>query len=182
MVATDNDHAGCLTTRKSTSGIYIFHGKIFLRSSSTTQGSVTLSSGESEFHAIVKGASVVLGARAMAKDLGYILDASHLTCDATAELGVSKRSGVGQIRHLHTPLLWVQERVRAKELLVYKVPGKENVADMGTKYLPGIEIASWMQYLNFEFRKGLGDMKQAVIHSVLCGTLIANCGKLRNFI
>ena len=176
-VATDSDHAGCLTTRKSTSGIFLFHGKNLIRSSSTTQGSVTLSSGESEFHALVKGASVVLGARAMAKDLGHSLDASHLSCDATAGLGISKRTGVGRIRHLHTPLLWVQERIRNKELLISKAPGKENVVDMGTKYLPGTETAHWMQYLNFEFRRGVGDMKQVVIHSVLCGSLIANCGR-----
>ena len=72
--------------------------------------------------------------------------------------------------------LWVQERIRNKELVCIKVPGKENVADMGTKYLPGIEIAHWMKYLNFEFRQGLGDMKQAVIHSLVSGSLIANYG------
>ena len=42
-VFSDSDHAGCLKTRKSTSGVYIFHGRRLVRSSSTTQGVISLS-------------------------------------------------------------------------------------------------------------------------------------------
>ena len=39
------------------------------------------------------------------------------------------------MRHLHTQVLWVQEAVARRELTIVKVPGVENLADMGTKHL-----------------------------------------------
>ena len=71
----------------------------------------------------MKGASVLLGEQEMARDLGYYLDAPILDTDSTAAIGISKRRGVGRVRHLHTPLLWIQGRVKRKELRVYKVEG-----------------------------------------------------------
>eukprot|EP00959_Pyramimonas_sp_CCMP1952_P452071 9464987-Pyramimonas_sp.AAC.1 len=46
-VFTDSDHAGCLKTRKSTSCTMTFYGKHMVRATSTTQGVIALSSGES---------------------------------------------------------------------------------------------------------------------------------------
>ena len=70
VVFTDADHAGCLKTRKSTSSSKLFYGSHMLRSTSTTQGVIALSSGESEFCALVKGTSAGLGAVSMLKHLG----------------------------------------------------------------------------------------------------------------
>ena len=50
-------------------------------------------------------------------------------------MGIFHRRGIGRIRHLHTPLLWVQQKRAAKEIDVKKTPGKENPADMCTKHL-----------------------------------------------
>ena len=57
VVITDSDHARCLKTRKSTSSSTLFYGSRMLRSTSTTQGVIALSSAESEFYALVKGTS-----------------------------------------------------------------------------------------------------------------------------
>ena len=67
---TDSDHAGCLKTRKSTSSSKLFYGSHMLRSTSTTQGVIVLSSGESEFYSPVKGTSAGLGAASMLRDSG----------------------------------------------------------------------------------------------------------------
>ena len=61
----DTDHAGCLKTRKSTNGGALMIGKHCIRSWSTTQSVIALSSGEAEYYGVVKGASVLLGAIAM---------------------------------------------------------------------------------------------------------------------
>eukprot|EP00972_Heterocapsa_arctica_P103210 15210078-Heterocapsa_arctica.AAC.1 len=53
----DTDYAGCLETRKSTSGGVLMHGSHCIRSWSTTQSVIALSSGEAELYGIVKGAS-----------------------------------------------------------------------------------------------------------------------------
>ena len=59
VVCTDSDHAGCLRTRKSTSSTKLFYGAHLLRSTRTTQAVISLSSGESEFYALVKGTAAV---------------------------------------------------------------------------------------------------------------------------
>ena len=51
----DSDHAGCVRTRKSTTGLAAFYGKHMFKAASTTQTLIALSSGESEFYAIVRG-------------------------------------------------------------------------------------------------------------------------------
>ena len=39
------------------------------------------------------------------------------------------------MRHLHVSTLWLQEAVHARRLRLQKQPGKDNVADLGTKHL-----------------------------------------------
>ena len=110
-VWSDSDHAGCVRTRKSTSCSALMAGRHLLRFSSTTQTVISLSSGESEFYGLVKSGSMALGAVAMAKDLGAVL-ATRVRYDATAGAGIANRRGVGRVRHLHTPTLWIQRHVQ----------------------------------------------------------------------
>ena len=66
----DTDFAGCLKTRKSTSGGIVMLNGHTVKSWSVTQDVIALSSGEAEFYAMVKAASQSLGMRAMMQDLG----------------------------------------------------------------------------------------------------------------
>ena len=52
----DTDHAGCLRTRKSTSGGVLKLGSHVIRTWSHTQSVIALSSGEAEYYGMVKGA------------------------------------------------------------------------------------------------------------------------------
>ena len=49
------------------------------------------------------------------------------------------------MRHLHTQVLWVQEAVAQRELLIVKVSGTENCADLGTKHLAQKEMHECMR-------------------------------------
>ena len=60
-VYTDTDWAGCPRTRKSTSGGCVMLGRHTVKTWSSTQTSVALSSGEAEFNGVVRGAGVGLG-------------------------------------------------------------------------------------------------------------------------
>ena len=102
--------------------------------------------------ALVKGASVGCGAKAMAKDVGREVDIS-LDTNASAAKGIACRRGVGKVRHLHTPLLWVQQKVD-EGLVVRKIGGKDNIADMGTKYLSGPDIQRYMKECGFSMKEG----------------------------
>ena len=60
-VYVDTDYAGCRKTRKSTSGGVATLGSHTIKSWSTTQAVIALSSGEAEFYGIVKGHPSVWG-------------------------------------------------------------------------------------------------------------------------
>ena len=124
-----------------------------LRLSATTQTVQALSTGESEFYGLVKGGSIVIGAVAMAKDLGANLKA-RLRYDATAGAGIASRRGVGKVRHLHTPCLWLQKHVQDKRIELMKVDGLKNVADVGTKHLDARSLWKCVNGMGVEVREG----------------------------
>ena len=64
-VWTDTDYAGCQDTRKSTSGGVVLLGKHAVKTWSSTQANIALSSGEAEYNGLVKGASIAMGIRSM---------------------------------------------------------------------------------------------------------------------
>ena len=112
----------------------VFRGTHLLKSWSTNQQIVALSSGEAELYAQVKGAAQTLGMISMAADFG-----EHVTgtvySDSSAALGIVTRSGLGKVRHIRVQYLWLQERVAQSDLMVRKVAGEANPADLLTKGL-----------------------------------------------
>ena len=90
QVYTDTDWAGCIKTRKSTQGGAIMISGSCVKTWSSTQSLVSLSSAESEYYGIVKGSSVGLGVQAMLRDLGFELGLEVLT-DASAAQGIASR-------------------------------------------------------------------------------------------
>ena len=149
-VYSDSDHAGCLRTRKSTSCTMAFFGKHLIRSTSTTQAVISLSSAESEFYAAVKSASIGLGTVSLLRDMGIQLQKPvHLHIDATAGLGIASRRGAGRIRHISTPTLWLQCAVQEGKVRLSKCPGKTNPADLGTKHVERSIIDTTLKMMNF---------------------------------
>ena len=71
----------------------------------------------------------------MARDLGLELSIQVLT-DASTAIGIVRRRGLGRILHLDVVDLWVQEKLRQKELTIEKIAGADNIADALTKSLP----------------------------------------------
>ena len=74
IVEGDSDHAGCVRTRKSTSGGVIRWGTHVLKWWSKTQPTLALSSGEAELAAIVRSTSEGLGMQAMMEEFGLKVD------------------------------------------------------------------------------------------------------------
>ena len=132
-VYTDTDWAGCPRTRKSTSGGCVMMGRHAVKSWSSTQSSVALSSGEAEFNGVVRGAGIGLGCRSLMQDLGIDLPVRIWT-DSSAAIGICTRQGLGKLRHLDTHTLWVQQAVRTGTVDLRKVLGEVNPADLFTKH------------------------------------------------
>ena len=135
-IYSDTDWSGCIRTRKSTSGGCLMIGKHLVKSWSSTQGPISLSSGEAEFYGVVKASGVALGYQALLRDLGVQLPLRVWT-DSSATMGICSRQGLGKLRHVDTRSLWVQQRVRDGSLELRKVRGEVNPADLFTKHLPG---------------------------------------------
>ena len=129
-------------------------GQHCLRTWSSTQPSVTLSSGEAEYYGLVKAAGAGLGHQSLMADLGVNLPVTAWT-DSSAALGIASRSGLGKLRHLETHTLWLQEKVRTKAITVKKVWGEANPADLFTKHLPSKEkLHQLVGLFGCEYRSG----------------------------
>jgi hypothetical protein len=138
-VYTDSDFAGCVASRLSTSGGAVLLGGHLLKHWASTQKKITLSSGEAELGAVVRGFSEALGLQSVARDLGVEL-VPEVHADSSAAIGICRRSGIGKVRHLAVAQLWVQDLVRSQACRLFKVLGTENPADLLTKPLSRPEI------------------------------------------
>ena len=69
--------------------------------------------------------------KTMMIDFGVHMD-PYLHVDASAAIGIAQRKGLGKLRHLDTQSLWIQDAVRSKQVVLEKVAGAENPADLMT--------------------------------------------------
>ena len=129
----DTDHAGCLETRKSTSGGVVMHGNHCIKTWSTTQPVIALSSGEAEYYGMVKGAGNAIGIVGVFQDMG-IQETVTLYTDSSAAKGISSRRGLGKVRHIELNQLWLQDQVARGKVDVRKIRGEDNISDSLTKH------------------------------------------------
>ena len=149
-----------------------FFGKHLLKSASTTQAVVSLSSVESEFYAAVKAAAAGIGCVSMMRDLGVILQQQgvevrakwlgdgvdspslEIELDATAVLAIAMRRGAGRIRHIATPTLWLQRLLINGDIKMTRVGGNDKCADLGTKLLDCQTMNRHLKFCGMRFAKG----------------------------
>ena len=129
---------------------------------SKTQPTIALSSGEAELVGIGQGIAQALGLQSLARDMNWELKL-RVHSDATAAIGITKRRGLGKVRHLHTSDLWVQERVRNGDVELLKVLGTENPADLFTKYLDATAMDAALKKMGVVFMTGRPDCAPAAM-------------------
>ena len=127
-----------------------------IKSWAKSQSTIALSSAESELYACVKGTSEGLGMISSLKDFGISMR-GEVRSDASAALGVIARNGLGKLRHIDTNYLWIQQINAEKKVAFGKVDGKQNTADMMTKYLAKENSENHCARLRLEFREGRHD-------------------------
>ena len=141
VIQVDSDHAGDAVTRKSTTGMIAYFGQHVLKHASNVQSTIALSTGESEYYALVKGGSTGLGLQSLLADYGLNCSVT-IESDSSAAKGTVNRVGLGKARHIQTRFLWLwlQEWVAESHLKVQHVPGKLNRSDVLTKSVPGVQM------------------------------------------
>ena len=118
-----------------------------------TQPTIALSSGEAELGGICAGTAQAMGLQSLAADMNWPLKIC-VHSDATAAIGISKRRGLGKVRHLHTSDLWIQDKVKKEEIQIVKIPGSDNPADAFTKYLDQTVMNKALETMNLHFLEG----------------------------
>ena len=130
----DSDWAGDRKDAKSTSGGVLQWAGHTLKTWSSSQSTIALSSGEAELYALTKCAAQTVGMISIARDFGILLN-GLVTTDSTAAMGIVHREGLGRTRHIQCQYLWLQEKTKDKSIIMEKVSTKENPADLMTKHL-----------------------------------------------
>ena len=105
-----------------------------LKTWSSTQTTIALSSAEAELYALTKGAAQGLGMMALLPDFGVAVSVTAHT-DASAAIGIVRGAGLGKLRHLNVRYLWVQDQAQCESFGLKNVAGADNPVDFVTKYL-----------------------------------------------
>ena len=153
-VFSDSDWGGNVKDRKSTSGGVWMMGRHCIKTWSSSQGAVALSSAEAEFYGMVEAVTRAKGLGSLARDLGFsnISSVVQLGTDSSAAKSFVCRRGLGKMRHLDIRDLWLQKEVADGKLEVSKVLGIENPADLMTKILGIKDIRDRLGRMNIRIR------------------------------
>ena len=145
-IVTDSDHAGNKNDRKSTSSMQVFIDGNLIDSKVRSQKAIALSSGESEFMALVAGCSEGMLVRHLWNQITGGARKMRARSDSSAGRGMTQRQGIGRVRHLDASMLWIQQKEREKVLSVAPIPTDLNSADIGAKNLPKKRLRG-LQYM-----------------------------------
>ena len=111
-------------------------GTVVESGSHTQQGTPAASSGEAEIRALNECAKTSVFVKNLAEtDFGMSIDTPRIWCDSSAALQAARKMGVGKMRHIDIAHLYVQELVKTKRVIIGKVKGETNPADVMTKHL-----------------------------------------------
>ena len=132
---TDADWSGSKTRRSTSAAVHAING-VIVHTTSRMQKTVSLSSAESELHAIVAGACDGICLR---YSLEFLTNqqAQHVCwMDSSATRQIACKRGSGKLRHVSGRLLWVKDKV-AEGIMEVKAGWNHhhNLADVGTKPL-----------------------------------------------
>lgn len=117
-IVTDADYAGNKDDRKSAKSFQVFLDGNLMESRVRGQKSVSLSSTESEFVAMVGGCSDGLLVRHLWMQLVKEEIDLGARSDNSAARAMVQRQGIGRVRHLDASLLWIQQKEKDKILSV----------------------------------------------------------------
>ena len=124
-----------------------------IKSWSSTQKSISLSSAEAELVAVVKISAEALGMQQLMGEWNINLKCC-VFADSSAALGIVNRKGNGKMRHVKIGMLWIQEKREAGEIEFEKVAGAINPGDLMTKYLTLKMIEAHLGIMNLVFSEG----------------------------
>ncbi|GJW01353.1 retrovirus-related pol polyprotein from transposon TNT 1-94 [Tanacetum coccineum] len=134
---SDSDHAGCLDSRKSTSGgIQFLGGDKLVSWSSKKQDCTSMSIAEAEYVSLSACCAQVLWLRTQLTDYGFHFDKIPMYCDSKAAIAIS----CNPVQHSHTKHIdvryhFIKEQVENGIVELFFVGTEYQLADLFTKAL-----------------------------------------------
>nr|GEW64887.1 ribonuclease H-like domain-containing protein [Tanacetum cinerariifolium] len=135
---SDADWAGCPTTRRSTSGYYVFLGNNLLFMSAKRQPTLSRSSAEAEYHGVANAVAETCWLRNLLRELHTPLSfATLIYYDNVSAVYLSSNPVQHQCtKHIEIDIYFVRDLVVVGQVRVLHVPSRYQFADIFTKELP----------------------------------------------
>ncbi|GJX25931.1 retrovirus-related pol polyprotein from transposon TNT 1-94 [Tanacetum coccineum] len=134
----DSNHAGCLDSRKSTSGgIQFLGGDKLVSWSSKKQDCTSVSSAEAEYVSLSACCAQVLWLRTQLTDYGFHFDKIPMHCDSKAAIAISCNPVQhSRTKHIDVRYHFIKEQVEKGIVELFFVGTEYQLADLFTKALP----------------------------------------------
>nr|GFC52579.1 retrovirus-related Pol polyprotein from transposon TNT 1-94 [Tanacetum cinerariifolium] len=141
----DSDHAGCLDSRKSTSGgIQFLGGDKLVSWSSKKQDCTSMSYAEAEYVSLSACCAQVIWMRTQLTDYGFHFDKIPMYCDSKAAIAISCNPiQHSRTKHIDVRYHFVKEKVEKGIVELFFVETEYQLADLFTKAL----LVERFQYL-----------------------------------
>nr|GEX19495.1 ribonuclease H-like domain-containing protein [Tanacetum cinerariifolium] len=133
----DADYAGCIDTRKSTSGGIQFLGDKLVSWMSKKQDCTAMSLAKAECMALSASCAQVMWMRTQLQDYGLHYNNIPLYCDSQSAIAIlCNPVQHSRTKHIHTRYHFIKEQVENGIIELYFVRTEYQLADMFTKALP----------------------------------------------
>ncbi|GJU33180.1 retrovirus-related pol polyprotein from transposon TNT 1-94 [Tanacetum coccineum] len=133
----DVDHAGCIDTRKITSGGIHFLGDKLVSWMSKKQDCIAMSLAEAEYVALSSSCAQVMWMRTQPKDYGFNYNKIPLYFDSQSAIAIiCNPVQHSRTKHIHTRYHFIKVQVENGITELYFVRTEYQLADMFTKALP----------------------------------------------
>ncbi|GJW08398.1 hypothetical protein Tco_1570821 [Tanacetum coccineum] len=134
---SDLDHAGCLDSRKSTSGgIQFLGGDKLVSWSSKKQDCTSMSIAEAEYVSLSACCAQVLWMRTQLTDYGFHFDKIPMYCDSKAAITISCNPvQYSRTKHIDVRYHFIKEQVEKGIVELFFVGTEYQLADLFTKAL-----------------------------------------------
>ncbi|GJT24694.1 hypothetical protein Tco_0894631 [Tanacetum coccineum] len=128
--------AGCVDTRKSTSGGIQFLGDKLVSWMSKKQDCTAMSSAEAEYVALSASCAQIMWMRTQLQDYGFNYNKIPLYCDSQSAIAISCNPVQhSRTKHIHSRYHFIKEQVENGIIKLYFVRTEYQLADMFTKAL-----------------------------------------------
>ncbi|CAN1239948.1 Retrovirus-related Pol polyprotein from transposon TNT 1-94, partial [Linum grandiflorum] len=134
----DADYAGCVDTRRSTSGWCVKVGNSCVAWRCKKQDRVSKSSTEAEYRSMSEVCSEIVWLRRLLEELGSVVDGpAQLYADNTSAIQIASNPVLhDRTKHIETHVHYIRELIQAKEIGVNYLHTDDQIADIFTKAVP----------------------------------------------